>query len=93
MQQIVSITSQGQITIPASMRRELNIEKYKKASVRSEKGKIIIEPTVDLLNLGGLLKDKAIKDKKINEVIKLEDKALIISIGKKYLSKNEKIHR
>ena len=75
MQQIVSITSQGQITIPASMRRELLLEESKKASVHTKGRKIIIEPIPNIMDLAGSLKDKAIKGKSIDEIIKLEEKA------------------
>lgn len=84
MQQIVSITSQGQVTIPAKMRRELGLEDYKKASVKTERGKIVIEPIPDLLNLAGSLENRSIKGKRIDEIIKLEKSAIARAIvGKK----------
>lgn len=52
----VSITSQGQISIPAKIRRELGFTKNNKAIVSVEKGRVIIEPVKDLLELGGSLK-------------------------------------
>lgn len=52
----VSITSQGQISIPAKFRRELGLESGKKASVSVEDKKLIIEPIKDFLELGGSLK-------------------------------------
>lgn len=55
---MVSITSQGQISIPIRFRRELGLEKTKKAIVSSELGRIIIEPTMDFLDLKGSLKTK-----------------------------------
>lgn len=84
MQQIVSITSQGQITIPAFMRRLLNLSEYNKALVQTKKNKIIIEPVPDILNLGGLLKDKALKGRTFDQVIKLEERAVSTGIAKKY---------
>lgn len=81
MQQIVTITSQGQITIPASMRRAISIDKYNKASVRTEGKRIVIEPVVDLLDLGGKLKNKAKKEKNIDKIIQLEEDA----IGKMFI--------
>lgn len=56
MTYIVSITSQGQISIPAKLRRKLGLEKNKKALVNEEEGKLIIEPVKDLLSLKGSLK-------------------------------------
>ena len=41
---IVSITSQGQISIPAKIRKELGFNQHKKAVVTTEKGKMVIEP-------------------------------------------------
>lgn len=52
----VSITSQGQISIPAKIRRELGFTKNNKAIVSVEKGRMMIEPVKDLLELGGSLK-------------------------------------
>lgn len=54
----VSITSQGQISIPAEIRRKLGLGKSKtrRALVSEEGGKIIIEPVKDLLELKGSLK-------------------------------------
>lgn len=52
----VSITSQGQISIPAKIRRELGFAKTNRAIVSVEKGKMIIEPVQDFLELGGSLK-------------------------------------
>jgi len=87
MQQIVSITSQGQITIPASIRKLLGLKKYPKATVRLENRKIIIEPIPDILTMGGLLKKKAIKGETINKIIKLEEKAVSKSVSEKHLRK------
>jgi len=52
----VTITSQGQISIPAKLRRKLGLEKNKKAIVTEDEGKIIIEPVKDLLELEGTFK-------------------------------------
>lgn len=56
MTNIVSITSQGQISIPAKIRRRLGLSKMGKAVVSVQKGKVIVEPIADLLTLGGSLK-------------------------------------
>ena len=52
----VSITSQGQISIPAPLRRKLGLDKSKRALVTEKEGKIIVEPVKDLLDLKGSLK-------------------------------------
>lgn len=52
----VTITSQGQISLPAKIRKELGFSKTNKALVSIENGKVTIEPVKDLLELRGLLK-------------------------------------
>lgn len=52
----VSITSQGQVTIPAKLRRKIGLSKLGKALVSVENGKIIIEPARDILELEGIFK-------------------------------------
>lgn len=54
----VTITSQGQISIPAKFRHELGLDKTKKALVSMEDKKIIIEPTRNFLELEGAFKTK-----------------------------------
>ena len=55
MSYIVSITSQGQMSIPVKIRRELGFSTKKKALVSIENGKMIIEPVRDFLELAGAL--------------------------------------
>ncbi|MEK7534720.1 MAG: AbrB/MazE/SpoVT family DNA-binding domain-containing protein [Patescibacteria group bacterium] len=52
----VSITSQGQISIPAQLRRKIGLARYRKALVSENNGKLIVEPVKDLLELRGSLK-------------------------------------
>lgn len=52
----VSITSQGQISIPAKLRKELGLQNGTKALVSAEEDKLIIEPVRDFLELRGSLK-------------------------------------
>lgn len=84
MSQIVSITSQGQISIPAQMRRLLGLDVAKKAYVTHENGKIIIEPIPDFLSLAGSLNSAAFKNKSFKEVELLEKKAINEARAKKY---------
>lgn len=88
MQQIVSITSQGQITIPAALRKKLALHIYNKALIRREKNKIIVEPVPDILSLGGILEDKIVRRKKIEEIMKLEEKAVVARIKTRYKTKS-----
>lgn len=80
----VSITSQGQISIPAKLRKELGLDKQKKALVKKEGERIIIEPVEDFLQLAGSLKHKAIKGKTIDEIIALENKAIEEAVIERY---------
>jgi len=64
----VSITSQGQISIPVKFRRELGLEKGKKASVSLDANRIIVEPIPDLLELRGAFRtNKKIPFNKIRQ--------------------------
>lgn len=54
----VSITSQGQISIPASIRKILNLHTGGKAVVSVQDGKMIVEPTPDFMTLKGSLQSK-----------------------------------
>jgi len=66
----VSITSQGQISIPAPLRRKLGLEKHKKALVSEKNGELTIKPVKDLLELRGSLKTdkKPLSSKKMREL-------------------------
>ena len=66
----VSITSQGQISIPAKIRKELGLNKKQKAIVSVEKGKMVVEPVKDFLELGGSLttNKKPLSPRKMREL-------------------------
>lgn len=64
----VSITSQGQMSIPAPIRRRLGFNKSRKAIVTEKDGKLLIEPVRDLLELKGSFKtDIKVTSKKTRE--------------------------
>lgn len=85
---LVSITSQGQVAIPAQIRRDLGLSKRSKAIVSvKENGEINLKPVKDLLDLGGILHHKAIKNKSIEEIIKLEDEAIRQGVLEKFKRK------
>lgn len=52
----VTITSQGQISIPATMRKELGLETGRKLSIKMEGGKVTLEPAKDLMDMAGRYK-------------------------------------
>ena len=67
----VSITSQGQISIPAALRRKLGLDKMSQAQVSEKNGALMIEPIPDLLTLKGSLKTnkKPLSNKELHEVV------------------------
>ena len=46
--------------------------------------KIIIEQASSIMDLAGSLKDKAMKGKSIDEIVKLEEKAKVLSFDKDF---------
>lgn len=68
MQDIVSITSQGQLTIPVSIRRSFGIKGAVKAIIRKEKNFIVVEPKKDFWSLeGSLASGVKLSDKELQE--------------------------
>ena len=62
----VTITRQGQISIPAPLRKSFGLNRSKKALVYEQNGKILIDPVVDFLSLRGSVKtNKKISSKEI----------------------------
>jgi bifunctional DNA-binding transcriptional regulator/antitoxin component of YhaV-PrlF toxin-antitoxin module len=86
--QVVTINSQGQVTIPIHLRRKLGFEQSKKAVVKEEKGRVVFEPVPNIDTLAGSLKRYAIKDKSMLEVLKLEDRAIDQARAEKFQKKN-----
>lgn len=76
MSQIVTLTSQGQISIPVKIRRKLKMEKTRKIYVREEEGRVVLEPIPDLLELEGALQGYAMRGKPIEEVMEIEERAM-----------------
>ncbi len=56
MQKVVSITSQGQVTIPSEVRQLFGITTATKAVLSVNKNQIIIKPKDDFWSLQGSLK-------------------------------------
>ena len=67
----VSITSQGQISIPARFRREMGLYKGGKVLLSKESGKLILEPVADFLSLRGSLKSnkKPLSNRELDEFV------------------------
>ncbi len=68
MQQIVSITSTGQLTIPKSIRDAFGVRDSIKAVIEKRGNKIIVEPKMDFWSLAGFLKsDVKLSDKELTK--------------------------
>ncbi len=87
MQQVVSITSQGQITIPSSFRRLLNLNQYPKAIIKVSHNQLTIKPMQDVLSLAGIISHKAKRGQTIQQTISQENKAISASILQKHIDK------
>lgn len=88
-----TVTSQGQITIPISFRREINLDRAQITIKKNAKGNLEIEKIADILSLGGSLHKyaKINKGKTIDEIIKMENKAIGEAIEDRYRRKMKKI--
>lgn len=89
----VTITTQGQITIPSKIRKALGLNKSQKAIVNIENDRIVVEPVPDLLMLEGVLAHKAIKNKSIDQIIKLEKAAVGKAAAENYRRKLKRMGR
>ncbi len=81
MQQIVSLTRQNQISIPAKIIREWGIKPPAKVKVVKVKDEIRIKPVKDFWSLAGSLAKYARKDGSLR---KLENKAWELVVEEKY---------
>lgn len=68
MQQIVSITSQGQLTIPSKIRESFNIKGQTKAVIERQGDVIIVKPKNDFWSLSGSIKSEvSLTDKELRD--------------------------
>lgn len=69
MTYIVSITKQGQISIPIELRRKFGLDKTKRAVIYpSENGSMVLKPVRDILSYYGAFKtNKKFSPKKVRE--------------------------
>ena len=68
MQQIVSITSQGQISLPKLMLQDLGIYGSTKAIIQRKDNTILVTPRNDFWSLAGSLKSAIKLSKKLERV-------------------------
>jgi AbrB family looped-hinge helix DNA binding protein len=86
-----TVTSQGQITIPVKIRRELGFKKLQKVILTLKNDHVILESEPDIMQLSGSLNDHAIKNKSIDEIIKIEEDAVGEAVAEQYRKKMKKI--
>lgn len=86
MTQIVSLTSQGQISIPAKMLAKYGKNRPTKVTVKAIENGWLVEPVPDILSLGGILHKYAIKGKTASQIRKLEKDAFEKAIVEDYLA-------
>jgi len=75
---MVSITSQGQITVPINMRKYLGVQKKQMIKAQAVNGKIILEKITDIEDLAGIFADQAKKITKgmtRKQILEAEEKA------------------
>jgi len=71
MTYVLSVTSQGQISIPAKLRRKYGINMNSKVILSEELDKLTLEPVADFLSLKGSLKSdkKPLSNMELEEVV------------------------
>jgi len=88
----VSITSQGQISIPAPIRLILGLRLKTKAFASIKNGALVIEPARDLLDYAGSLNKYAKVNKGLtsDQVLEREKKAVEDAIVERFLKKEKR---
>lgn len=90
----LAVTSQGQVSIPAELRRLWKIIENGKITITLDKSgkKASMEPVPDLLSLGGSLHKYAYITKGMtpDQVIKMEEEAIGDAVVERYLRKEKR---
>lgn len=89
MTQVVSLTRQGQISIPAKMLAKYGKNRPTKVIVKAVENGWLVEPVPDILSLGGSLHKYALKGKTLEEILELEEKAISDAIVEEYVKSIE----
>jgi len=87
MTKVVSLTRQGQISIPAKMLAKYGKNRPTKVIVKAVENGWLVEPVPDILSLGGSLHKYALKGKTLEQILKLEEEAISEAIVEEYGSK------
>lgn len=67
MEEVVTVTSKGQVALPVAVRKQLGVEKGTKMITLVRHGVILMKPIRSFSELGGILKDV---DKSARELVK-----------------------
>jgi AbrB family looped-hinge helix DNA binding protein len=65
MQAMTTVTQKGQITLPKVLREQININLFDRVVVKLGNGKLIVEPTKDVLDMIGSLKPRKNRNKSV----------------------------
>jgi len=84
-----TITSQGQITIPAKIRKWIGLKKRQRVILTLKNNYVVLQPEPDIMELSGSLNNYAIKNKSIDEIIKIEEKAIGDAVVERYKKKTK----
>lgn len=84
MMQTVSLTSQGQISIPSRMLKLYKIKKPARVVIKVVETGWLVEPVGDIFSLGGSLSKYAIKNKTTKEIMAMEKGAMKKAIAGEY---------
>lgn len=88
---LVSITSQGQITIPAKFREKLGFIAGFKAIARINNNSLVLEKPNDLMSMAKSLKVANKKGpKNIDEIIYSENEGLADAVADRYMQKEKR---
>lgn len=86
-----TVTSQGQITIPVEIRRKLKLDKNRKIILKLEENTIFMDAEPDIFALEGIFKNRALKNKSIDEIIRIEEDAVAEAVADRYRKKMKKM--
>jgi len=79
------ITSQGQMTIPSSLRKMAGIKRGDEVYLEKTDDGILIKKMGSVDDLVGFFKNSALKNKTMDEIVKLEKKAIEEGYIERYL--------
>ena len=90
---LVSITSQGQITIPVKFREKLNFKPGSMIVAKIESEKLTFTKSNDIFQRLGVHKKSAIKGKNFDEILAIEEAAQADSVFEKFKKPTSKLNK